>query len=92
MAKTSKKAGVFERRAMITIEPTYARVCAWESGARELLKQIEPARGANQNIREGDHPKVTRESASAHAELVSAPKASSAAARNDRWRRHPPTR
>ncbi len=28
----------------------------------ELLRQIQPARGANQNIREGDHPKVTRES------------------------------
>jgi hypothetical protein len=24
----------------------------------ELLRQVEPARGANQNIGEGDHPKV----------------------------------
>ncbi len=35
----------------------------------ELLKQIEPANGANQNIREGNHPKVTREMAAADAGL-----------------------
>lgn len=35
----------------------------------ELLKQIAPANGANQNIREGDHPKVTRESAARDAGL-----------------------
>lgn len=33
----------------------------------ELLKQIEPARGANQNIREGTLPKVTRKFAAADA-------------------------
>jgi len=33
------------------------------------LKQIEPAHGANQNIREGDRPKVTRESAATDAGL-----------------------
>jgi hypothetical protein len=35
----------------------------------ELLRQIEPARGANQNIQEGDLPKVTRESAATDAGL-----------------------
>jgi hypothetical protein len=35
----------------------------------ELLKQIEPARGANQNIQEGTLPKVTRESAATDAGL-----------------------
>jgi hypothetical protein len=35
----------------------------------ELLKQIEPARGANQNIQEGAHPKVTRSSAAQEAGL-----------------------
>lgn len=35
----------------------------------ELLKQIEPGYGANQNIREGDHLKVTRESAASDAGL-----------------------
>ena len=35
----------------------------------ELLKQVEPARGANQNIGEGALPKVTRESAAASAGL-----------------------
>ena len=36
----------------------------------ELLKQIEPARGANQNIREGDHPNViTRTQAAEQAGL-----------------------
>jgi hypothetical protein len=36
----------------------------------ELLKQIEPAHGANQNIREGDLPNVTRESAATEAGLT----------------------
>ncbi|HEX3410321.1 MAG TPA: hypothetical protein VHT00_01270 [Stellaceae bacterium] len=35
----------------------------------ELLRQIEPARGANQNIQEGDLPNVTRESAATEAGL-----------------------
>jgi hypothetical protein len=35
----------------------------------ELLKQIEPARGANQNIKEGDHPNVTRKAAAEDAGL-----------------------
>lgn len=35
----------------------------------ELLKQIEPARGANQNIQDGAVPKVTRESAATDAGL-----------------------
>lgn len=35
----------------------------------ELLKQIPPAHGANQNIREGTLPKVTRESAATDAGL-----------------------
>ncbi len=35
----------------------------------ELLKQIEPAHGSNQNIRDGSVPKVTRESAAKEAGL-----------------------
>jgi hypothetical protein len=35
----------------------------------ELLKQISPARGANQNIRDGAVPKVTRENAARDAGL-----------------------
>jgi len=34
-----------------------------------LLRQIEPARGANQNIQDGTVPKVTRESAATEAGL-----------------------
>jgi hypothetical protein len=37
--------------------------------AGELIKQIEPARGANQNIQDGAVPKVTRESAARDAGL-----------------------
>jgi hypothetical protein len=35
--------------------------------ARELLREVKPAYGANQNIQEGDLPKVTRESATTDA-------------------------
>jgi hypothetical protein len=37
--------------------------------ARELLREVNPAYGANQNIQEGDLPKVTRESATTDAGL-----------------------
>jgi len=51
------------------LQGTGSSQCVAVRRCGELLKQIEPARGANQNIQDGAVPKVTRESAATDAGL-----------------------